>query len=934
MQHLRDLYSGEWLKTCTVEYFREVKDRSSKHQDNWNYSDFVNFPKQHGFEIKDGYILYSSAFSEDCCCRMRPQEFQQEWLFFQLISCVVQESHGPILAREELICHGHQLNTGNLNRALTRWHKYLEKCHDEDPEATTMKFLEANQILELAKQVVIANLADKPNRLFVPQAKGVRHDPDEEKDEQALCYMILGETLSAVLVHAMKKCNVKLPGWEPDDEGGWGPLAHVYKKMQKGGWCPRSQATIKGQLGRNATLLYVTTCAHESNRHNIHGDQFPQQRCNSRECGFIEAEYNEAGVHQKYELSHSANCPSPKECRLVGPDEEDILDILESSEDQRKGPFPLMRIVEREGKKGIKVEQWTERTPFATISHVWSQGLGNRTERKIHACQLEMIETWVKTAFGDEDYKGHLFWIDTFAIPQNKGKEERRARLKQRAIGLIHHIFSKAKHCIIIDRHLLATSKSIHDCRTIGATLLACGWMMRLWTLQEAFTETASKSFNDLWRFTGEEDVVLLSMAGMVQRKVDHNLMVRRKADHDPTESEREAPQQPITHGRHHTRGALLMASAWRATRYRTTRNLREETLALATLLGVPISQDPTESAGRAPNGLTESNGLPATNGSSRPEASRGRKLEELMKDFWESICREDDLRNSIPPGMIFLPGKRLPFPGFGWAPLTWMSGEDEAYPYPLGTPEHPTTLKEDRGLVVKYPGFLLYPTRRKLGKIITVSKPFEFSVNRGLDEWYRVKAANQKIQQNDDSLGAEGETEEDVRLIAQDLRSRMENNEAVKIAIILSRPRPVEVTGEIGLLVELCPEDAYGSRGEPSPSEQKFLYCRIIRRVEVSRLSVGRVENCLCDEEESMTPGYGPIVSRFDKFEQEGIAGVQLHDLQEWCVDGYHHQQTPKSSMPPSPKPEDTASPPDHDGLFGRLKRAMTWSLPQMGEA
>ncbi|RSL58077.1 hypothetical protein CEP53_006247 [Fusarium sp. AF-6] len=744
---------------------------------------------------------------------------------------------------------------------------YLEKCYDEDPEATTMKFLEANQILELAKQVVIANMADKPNRLFVPQAKEVRHDPDEEKDEQALCYMILGETLSAVLVHAMKKCNVKLPGWEPDDEGGWGPPAYVYKKMQKGGW-------------------------------------------------------------------------------LVGPDEEDILDILESSEDQRRGPFPLMRIVEREGKKGIKVEQWTERAPFATISHVWSQGLGNRTERKIHACQLEMIETWVKTAFGDEDYKGHLFWIDTFAIPQNKGKGERRARLKQRAIGLIHHIFSKAKHCIIIDRHLLATTKSIHDCRTIGATLLACGWMMRLWTLQEAFVSArlhlamrdrnGLKSFNDLWRFTGEEDVVLLSMAGMVQRKVDHNLMVRRKVDHDPMESEREVPQQLITHDRHHTRGALLMASAWRATRYRTTRNLREETLALATLLGVPISQDPTESAGRAPNGLTESNGLPATNGSSKPEASRGRKLEELMKDFWESICREDDLRNSIPPGMIFLPGKRLPFPGFGWAPLTWMSGEDEAYPYPLDTPEHPTTLREDRGLVVKYPGFLLYPTRRKLGKIITVSKPFEFSVNRGLDEWYRVKAANQKIQQNYDSIGAEGEAEEDVRLIAQDLRSRMENNEAVKTAIILSRPRPVEVTGEIGLLVELCPEDAYGSRGEPSPSEQKLLYCRIIRRVEVSRLSVGRVENCLCDEGESMTPGYGPIVSRFDKFEQEGIAGVQLHDLQEWCVDGYHHGQTPKSSMP-SPKPEDTASPPDQTGLFGRLKsikRAVTWSLPQVGEA
>ncbi|RMJ10270.1 hypothetical protein CDV36_010097 [Fusarium kuroshium] len=929
MQHLRDLYSGDWLRIFAVGCFeelngREENDRSSKHKDHCQYIDFVKFPKQHGFQIKDDYTLYGSGVSEACCGKMTLRVFLQEWLFFQLISCVVQEGDKPILSREALTCHeGQQLNTGELNRALKQWHHDLERCYVKDPEATTMRLLEANQILELAKQVVIANLADKPSRLVVPPAQGPGSVPDDE-DEESLCYMVLGETLSAVLVHAMKKCNVKLPGWEPDDGGGWGPPAYGYKKMQEKGWCPRSQATIKGQLGRNATLLYVTVCAHENNRHNIHGEQHSLRSCNSRECWFIEAEHTKPGIERKYELSHSPNCTSGDKCSVVGPDEEDILDVLENSEEERKGPFPLLRIVDRGGEKGIEVEQWTEGTPFATISHVWSQGLGNRTERKIHTCQLEMIQNWVKKAFRDQDNKNHLFWIDTFAIPQNKG-DPRCAKLKRRAIGLIHHIFSNAQHCIIIDRHLLTTSRSIHDCRTIGATLLACGWMMRLWTLQEAFVSAqlhlamrdrnGLKSLNDLWNDSGEKDVVLLSMAGMVQRKVDHNLMVQRKAAHDPVESNQGARQKSNVQGHHHTNGALLMASAWRATRYRTIRNLGEETLALATLLDVPISQSLDEPDSRAPNGLNKS------------ESSRDRQRKR-MRDFWESIRNDNKLRNSIPPGMIFLPGERLPFPGFGWAPLTWMSGEDEAYPYPLDSPEHPTTLEEGKGLVVTYPGFLLYSTREKFKRIIKLRKPFDFSVNRGLDEWYRVKAAKKKLRQGAHSPGVEGKTAENAGSIAQRLNRRIDKKEALRFAIILSRPRPVEVTGEIGLLVELCLEDAGSSGSPPPPRGQQILYCKIICRVEVSRLSVSRVENCPCEEGDPMTPGYGPIISRFDKFKQEGIAGVQLHDLQEWCVDGYDDLQTLESSIP-SPRPEDTAPAPapQQTSLLGKLKKAMTWS-------
>ncbi|KAH7244422.1 uncharacterized protein BKA55DRAFT_573882 [Fusarium redolens] len=910
MQHLRHVYDSKWLRTVTVGYFDTLDNCCSTKHLNWTYDNFVSFPKQHGYRIDENYRLQESGQLSSCIDLERPA-LDQAWLFFQLIYCVVRNEKQPFLARNKLVSEG-KLDTTKLPGALNKWHDHMQDLHKKDPGAAIMRFLEANQILELAKQVVLANLAESSPSMLVPQPakryeRGSR--ATELSDERNLCIMILGETVSAVLTRMMRTCNVNLPGWELDDGGGWGPPAYVSRMMFNDGWCPRSQATVKGQLSRNATLLYVTVLAHEKNRHNRHHNYRHGQRCTPSKCEFIEAADSpldsNGALTPEYKPSHSLSCSATdsvddKDCGMIGPNEDDVLDVLERSNHPRTGVFPLIRIFEDKETKNleIKVEEWKDGTPFATISHVWSQGLGNRSKREIHVCQLRAIKNLLKQVFGERE--SYLFWLDTFAIPQRGKGDTRHAELKRKAIGLIHHIFNNAQHCIILDRYLMMDGRAFdYNCRTIGAEILASGWMMRLWTLQEAFVsdqlhlalgghdvyDKKPPNLNKFWREANDQDTLRSSMTEIMRGKVEHNLMKTgpRKALAQESTSER----------------ALLVASAWRAVRYRTTRTPGEETLALSSLLDIPIPKD-DESSVLSP--------------------SREEDREKLMERFWKAVGEDGAFGESIPPGIIFLPGKRLSSEGYRWAPFTWMSGEMEAYPFPLDNPKHPTKLIS-KGLVVQLPGFLLYPTRDKLCDIISTGNrsSFKFSVGRGLDEWYQVAAARRRSQQNDISPPLENGNH-DLHPVALELKKRIDLDKPLKIGIILSRPRPVEVQGEIGLLVEICDSK---DRCPISGGDKSLLTCKIIRRIEVSRLSIGAAEISPWKTGAQEAPGYDPILSRYEKFKREKVAGVQVGDTQSWCVDGFP-RKTPTAAGIKRSQTDVLTSRQPRD-ILGKLKRVMT---------
>src|SRR4051794_26351709 len=182
-----------------------------------------------------------------------------------------------------------------------------------------------------------------------------------------------------------------------------------------------------------------------------------------------------------------------------------------------------------------------------------------------------------------------------------------------------------------------------------------------------------------------------------------------------------------------------------------------------------------------------------------------------MMRDFWKIIQR--DMPGSIPPGMIFLPGEKLPQEGFRWAPMTWMSALKGDHPDPLGSFPCTTELHERLGLLVQYPGFLLHCQDRKFLIGTNQSEPvkFTFPIDRDLLEWYSVENADRKLKP----------------YIYQFLEKS--NGNQSDLAIILSRSRPKEIPSEIGLLVEIYEKKA--RKEQPDPNKLVF-HCRTIRRV------------------------------------------------------------------------------------------------------
>ncbi|KAF5235240.1 hypothetical protein FAUST_7205 [Fusarium austroamericanum] len=874
MQHLGKLYGEDWMTTVAVGYSSALNNCCiTNTSSNCNYAfsscncnlvTFFNFPRQHGFEVGDKYRLFESR-SQGNCPNLDLSAFLQAWLFFALIHCVLRDEKGPLLSRDELLCcSSEKLNTGKLPKALGKWRNYI--MHEIDKSTAASKLSEANQMLALAKQVVLANLAEPIPELLLPELPQPNGNLDQAfgpNDEQAICIMVLGETLSAVAKILMQACQLGASGWEGQDERGWGPPAYVSTKMLNTRWCPRSQAVVKGQLGRNATLLYVTTLAHKDNFHNCHREP---TTCKSSNCVFIEAKSKDS----TYSSLHSPNC-NRTDCPPVGPNEEAVLAILEQNTDPSKVTFPLMTIYADEStrKLKVKVEEWHEDLPFATISHVWSHGLGNETEATIRECQLRAIQNLLAEVFKTEGPGPHRFWLDTFAVPQKRKNDPRRTILKRTAIRLIHNVFKSAKHCIVIDRYLARDGRCFHSCISVGAMLLASGWVSRLWTLQEAFVSRQlhltlrdneqrqfPRDLNNLWlnqRDQGKNQTLFESMSEMMERNVDQALI---NVGSGTPVNERSTAEL-----------ALLIASVWRAVRYRTTGNAAEETLALSSLLGIPIPQENV-------NGML----------SSLSEED----LEPLMQRFWTAIGSDDIFKKSIPPGIIFLPGKRLSCQGYRWAPATWMSGQVEGYPYPMETPRYPTKLTE-QGLAVHYPGFLLHPKKKKLCDIISTlngRNAFDLGVIGGIGEWYKIVSERNRGQYGD--VTPPIVEDQQTMYIVQDLMKRLELDPPPKLGIIISRPLPVEGEDEVGLLVEVYEEKAYDFDKDHPVMRGSMLCCRIIRRIGISRLSRSELEGSKHRADDQIEHQPKSILGKYETFREDNVLGMKLDEIQSWCVDGF----------------------------------------------
>ncbi|KAK4452655.1 hypothetical protein QBC34DRAFT_398008 [Podospora aff. communis PSN243] len=931
MQHLQEIH-GHSVKATPL-----LMKEDQYRRFGCTFQDFHAFPGRAGWRICSDFSLKLDTTAADPnqpdLGLREPGPFLQTWLWLGLLYTVVQDKDGPMLNYEDdmVEVEDQQVTTKHLNEKLKAWRKSVLEEAKSDSASARIRMIRVEIVLQIARRVVHRNCAAVD---WEPTEAETEEGPDDSNaaevepfvdDNLALSLMVLGETLTSAKASIMENADLHVPGWHSEDtDEGWGPSRAVYELM-KTKWCPRQLHILRNQLKGHATLMYCAYLAYsESEQMNKHSDFNKQlagkenkdKRCTKDRCMF---KSEQAG---SYITGPAPRSHVHRNCELQGPEMKPIIDILARS--KHTGEIPLVTITAggvggRDIELGVRACKPDDKKKpiYATISHVWSDGWGNESSNKLYTCQLQFIYSMLKHGTklwrdeaDDSVQTKFSFWMDTLVIPVESEEVKKAIKdqeppssikfkdLKKEAIAQIHRVFTASEFTIVVDNGLADMDSTGSKPCERAMRILASGWMKRLWTLQEAFlSQRLFVAFKDpIGHYQPVQDLDDLIQSGLntdngfvkaTERHLCESLMDADRRD-QIQQSGRKARSGQANEINRVLAGYSLIANAWRAARWRTTINPAHETLALATLLGLPYDEKIANA------GVTKFD-------KEMKDDERNDKLDGLVCAFWDLF--NEQWPGSIPPGLIFLPGDKVQKEGYRWAPRTFMSVFTTDYPDPLA-PVQRTGYKgtsidaNKRGLHVRYPGFILHCHHGKniRNKVLctehsSVQGNLVFPGSGSLLEWYEVK-----------STGDEPSTDQIQSIIDS------KNN----LAIILTRPDPKELPYEIGLLVEIKGTAPAEDRGQGKPKTQgaaeeslsgndnqqsgRVAYCcRIIRRVHIRRDSSrtlwdGTQEGGAADSDppllrlmpDNLKPG------AVNGEEDDLCIGQALDIDQEWYVDGF----------------------------------------------
>src|SRR5271154_1958401 len=100
--------------------------------------------------------------------------------------------------------------------------------------------------------------------------------------------------------------------------------------------------------------------------------------------------------------------------------------------------------------------------------------MGNNEQNSLPVCHLNRLQRMV------DGIGSGPFWIDTLCVPvQQEYKEYRNQAIRQMA-----YIYKQARSVLVLDSWLQEICHS-HDIVEKMVRLYLCGWLRRLWTMQE-----------------------------------------------------------------------------------------------------------------------------------------------------------------------------------------------------------------------------------------------------------------------------------------------------------------------------------------------------------------------------------------------------------------------------------------------------------------
>ena len=365
--------------------------------------------------------------------------------------------------------------------------------------------------------------------------------------------MILGETFK----------NAAAQIW-PLPAGVPSPMRQVYnfrpqnplqERLHERGWCPNEGVMLFKEL--DSTGLHLASLVQRPFSRGLR-----HERCTDDLCLALQTSDDD------YQTKHADSCPQDSSCVDVDVGQENVSSILYS------GGIPIIYVpFFPEDDVPLKVEirpYKSDGIEYIAFSHVWAHGMGNPKANALPSCQiLRLKELSAKSS--SSPFRQPAFWIDTLCIPV--GSKHKPAR--KLAITRIAETYRQARRVLVLDADLQRCSR-FRSRTELATRVLCCGWMRRLWTLQEAvMSEKAANA--------GKLDVQFLEGAlefNAIAGKSVGNLHHTEKA----IQSIFSAFPQFRTRDR-------TYAFLSRALKHRTTSKKEDEALCLAPILGFDQGQ-------------------------------------------------------------------------------------------------------------------------------------------------------------------------------------------------------------------------------------------------------------------------------------------------------------------------------------------------------
>ena len=259
-----------------------------------------------------------------------------------------------------------------------------------------------------------------------------------------------------------------------------------------------------------------------------------------------------------------------------------------------------------------------------TDPRVGADGLGNPDDNTLPICQLRRLQRLVNEVQDPHQAAGHCFWwCDTLCVPVHPQD----LALRKKAIVDMRRIYQKASTVLALDNTLLKISRAT-TILEIYLRLKLSAWMRRLWTLQEAILPSEVHiQFSD-----GTRTIRNIASALQEQSQPHEHLYLRYTQLSDTFFA-------PLV-------GALTgdasqsFSYMWKQLQWRSTSHASDETICLATILGLDVQRVLA---------------IPHD----QPE-NRMVKLLQMM--------------GRVPLLLPFQRPPRLTAPGFRWAPATFLN--------------------------------------------------------------------------------------------------------------------------------------------------------------------------------------------------------------------------------------------------------------------